>query len=274
MKSYLSLANIGSWLLIGTACLFFLSSIGKGPAYERYRDPDTLSNNCFTCHGAFSGSTSPQGTVFPSDSKHEMHRDNASMGTDCSLCHTNRDDRNPFIGGSDGTANNPKLGCTGCHLAAGLRAHHARNGVDCYECHDPAEKPALENVKPPYYGTIDTKANRPENLARVADTNENWSVGDFLGLDNDGNNLYDAADFACAPYRVLSAIREGSNVRVTWSTAGGRRDAVQASGNVVTNYSNLGTPITIPSTGIITTNYLHVGGATNGTIFYRISYQP
>ena len=108
----------------------------------------------------------------------------------------------------------------------------------------------------------------------MANTNENWSIGDFLGLDNDGNNLYDAADFACGPYRILSANREGNNIRVTWLTAGGRRDAVQASATAQGPYTNLGTPLTLNGVGIVTTNYLELFGATNRTRFYRIKYQP
>ena len=68
----------------------------------------------------------------------------------------------------------------------------------------PTRPQLAENVPPPYYGTVDTKVKNPGNTVLVANTNENWSIGDFLGLDNDGNNLYDAADFAITPYQVLS----------------------------------------------------------------------
>lgn len=131
-----------------------------------------------------------------------------------------------------------------------------------------------ENVKPPYYGTVDTKANHPENLVPVANTNENWSVGDYIGLDNDGNNLYDAADFACAPYKILSVAPEGANIRITWQTAGGRRDAVQASAMPGGPYTNVSPALGIAGIGIVTTNYLDSGGDLNKTRFYRISYQP
>lgn len=236
-------------------------------AYERYNDPQ---GGCVSCHGAFTGSTSPQGTVFPSNDKHRMHRNSTNMGTDCNLCHRSDDNDNPFIGSSDGTANNPGLGCGGCHEPVGLRKHHVVTGtIECYDCHTAATPPA-ETVKPPYYGTVDTKAKNPGNTVLVANTNENWSVGDFLGLDNDGNNLYDLADYAVGPYRLLSLNKEGNNMRVVWLTAGGRINTVQAAKTVSGSYSNVSSAITIPGVGLVTNNYVEIGGATNTARFYRM----
>ncbi len=261
-----------------SACLItagaFLCSLHPSAGYPRYRDPMTNTGNCSACHGAFTDSTSPKGTTFPSGNKHEMHRAATSMDTDCNLCHSNGDNRNPYTYTSNGTASNQGLGCSGCHVGAGLRAHHVANGIDiCNDCHLP-ELSVPENVKPPYYGTIDTKADHPENLIPTANTNENWSVGDYLGLDNDGNNLYDAADFACGPYQVLSVTPVGNDIQITWKTAGGRRDAVQSAATLGGAYTNVSSPMTIMGIGVVTTNYLDVGAATKGSRFYRISYQP
>lgn len=233
-------------------------------AYERYSD-------CSSCHGSFTGSTSPQGTVFPSGDKHRMHRNSANMGTACNLCHRSDDNDNPFIGSSEGTANNSGLGCGGCHEPAGLRKHHVLTGTtECYDCHDPATPPA-ESVKPPYYGTVDTKANNPGNTTQVANTNENWSVGDFLGLDNDGNTLYDLADYAVGPFKVLSLTPAGNNVSIQWLTAGGRTNRLQAAGTVTGTYADVGPAIGIPGVGLVTNTYVEVNGATNQTRFYRLN---
>lgn len=246
-----------SLLLIVGMCQF-------SQGYERYSD-------CSSCHGNFTGGTSPQGTIFPSNDKHRMHRDSANMYTECNLCHRSDDDDNPFIGSSDGTVNNPGIGCNGCHEAAGLRKHHTINGVGCYVigCHNP-ETPPAENVKPQYYGTVDTKARNPGNEVQAANTNENWSVGDFLGLDNDGNNHYDLADYAVGPYRLLSVSPEGNNLRVTWLTARGRTNTVQAAGSASGTFSNVSAALRIPGVGLVTTNYLEAGGATNLARFYRL----
>lgn len=240
-----------------------VASQNSSYAYEDY-------GGCKSCHGDFRGPTSTKGTVFPNNNNHDMHRNSANMGTACNLCHTGSSRVPTFIGTSNGTANNPGLGCTGCHVASGLRAHHINNGVtECLDCHDAEPAPA-ENVKPPYYGTVDTKANNPGNTVQVANTNENWSVGDFLGLDNDGNNLYDLADYAIGPYRLVGVSREGDNLRITWQTAGGRTNTVQAAGEVSGAYANVSPALAIPGVGLVTTNYLDVGGATNLARFYRM----
>ena len=169
-------------------------------AYERYND------GCHTCHGAFYDATSPRGTIFPGNSKHAMHAN--VMATNCFLCHRDGDNWNPYIGWSNGTAHNPPVGCTGCHgrdygsntgnSGAGLRAHHAFEGVtECATCHGQDPTPLPENVAPIYYGTPDTSVDDPCN--RALSYLENWSVGDTLGLDNDGDGLFDGSDDDCCP---------------------------------------------------------------------------
>jgi hypothetical protein len=231
---------------------------------------DTYSEGCVTCHGDFRGATSTKGTVFPGGKNHDMHRNSANMGTACDLCHIGSSRLPVYTWKSTGTANNQGVGCVGCHMAAGLRNHHLKNGVsDCLDCHD-AETAPPETVKPPYYGTPDTKANNPGNTVLVANTNENWSVGDFLGLDNDGNGLYDLADYAIGPLELVNVTREGNDMRVTWQTAGGRTNVVQAASGVTGPYADLGGTIKISGVGLVTTNFLDVNGATNSTRFYRL----
>lgn len=270
--------SFSTGLATAVACLALVLSCTSASAYSSYKN-SSGTGNCSTCHGAFTDDTSPKGTKFPSNDKHEMHRASTSMGTACNLCHTSGDGRNPYMSTSTGTTANPGLGCTGCHEAAGLRLHHAANGVDiCWNCHDSAETAPPEGTKPPYYGTVDTKANNPCNLVRAANTNENWSVGDFLGLDNDGNNLYDAADSACGSIpatvaKVMSAMREGNNVRVTWQTAGGQTDLLQAAGSVTGTYTNVSPGLVINGAGTVTTNYVDPGAATNTMRYYRVTSQ-
>jgi hypothetical protein len=266
MKRYLFRSgHLGSSaFLLGLLLGFGFALPARG--FERY-------SNCAGCHGSFTSSTSPKDTVFPSGNKHTMHRSSSYMDADCDLCHQDGDDNNPFIGLSNGTANNPGIGCIGCHLAEGLRAKHAAGGVSCSGCHEDGP-PSPENEKPPYYGTADTKVANPCNDVLAANTNENWSVGDFLGLDNDGNGLYDVADFACGPYRLLSVIPEGDGLRVTWQTAGGRKDALQAAALVTGAYADIGTPISIPGVGLVITNRLEAGAASNSTRFYQLRFVP
>jgi len=192
-------AKAGSVLVTAVLAIAAVMRVGAD-TYPRYND------GCQNCHGAFTDGTSPGGTVFPEGDKHEMHRGAAYMNADCNLCHTTGDNRNPFLGSSNGTANNPGIGCTGCHgadyggvignSAVGLRAHHAASGVTiCSSCHsDPAPLP--EDVRPTYYGTVDTAVDDPCNSPPAF--LENWTIGDTLGLDNDGDELYDGNDADCA----------------------------------------------------------------------------
>jgi hypothetical protein len=180
--------------LLTTTIVLTLSIVFAPSAmsYERYND------GCQNCHGAFDGGTSPQGTQFPSNDKHEMHRGSQYMNTDCDLCHMSGDNGNPWIGESNGTANNPGIGCVGCHSEYGLRAHHTVSSVGiCAGCHTNDDPPLPENTLPTYYGTSDTNANTPCNPDEMSNINENWSVGDFFGLDNDGDDLYDGDDPDC-----------------------------------------------------------------------------
>jgi len=246
-------------------------------AYQAYSDGCNASG----CHGDFRSSTSPKGTVFPLGKNHEMHRDGAAMATDCELCHSSPDRTPVYTGSSDGVGTVTGLGCSGCHVGPGLRKHHTTKGVTaCYSggagCHGDGttETSPPENViSPPYYGNGYTLANNPRNTAQVANTNENWSVGDFVGLDNDGNGLPDLADYTIGPFRLLSVVPEGSNLRVTWLTAGGRTNTVQAAGNVSGTYTNLSSGTKILGVGLVTTNYLEAGGATKGSHFFRLKSQ-
>ena len=245
--------NVAGWTLV-----FAMSLCPASFGYELYTD------GCKTCHGDFDGPTTFIGTVFPTDSKHEMPRDKDYMNTDCSLCHNTPGD-DPFLSN-----------CAGCHVGAGLRAHHGANSVTCYTagCHDP-ETPPAENVKPPYYGTSGTLVDNPCNDVLTANMNENWSIGDFVGLDNDGDNLYDLADFDCGPPYLISTLAlEGGDVRIIWDTVGGRRDMLQSTPSLSDPFSDVGSAIDIAGVGLFSTNAVEVGGVTASNRFYRIRYAP
>ncbi len=267
--------------VLGLAASLVLALFGTSTvqAYSTYSGGS--DGGCIDCHGDFRSATSTKGTVFPSNQNHEMHRAAGSMGTKCDLCHTGSS-RTPVYtwksNGTTGTAGDG-LGCSGCHVGPGLRKHHQANGETvCYTCHDPNEVSDPENVPPPYYTgvwTSYTKVRNPGNTVMAANTNENWSVGDFLGLDNDGNNLYDLADYAIGPRdRIVSTTREGSNVRITWQTFGGRTNRVQAASGLSGTYADVSPTITTTNVGLVTTNYLDVGGAAASKgRYYRLRAQ-
>jgi hypothetical protein len=181
--------------LVIAGSFVLLASTGT-QAYRRYQD----GCNIAACHGSFTDDTSTKGSVFPGGDKHSMHRASQNMNIECNLCHRTGDGNNPYIGLSDGTDNNPGIGCNGCHDGNGLRAHHMGAGVTfCNQCHTDSA-PLPEDTVPTYYGTADVAATMvdPCNLSASTETDENWTVGDLVGLDNDGDGLYDGDDPDCA----------------------------------------------------------------------------
>jgi len=170
-------------------------------AYRRFTD------GCNDCHRFRTNPyPSPKGETWPT-SLHEVHRNNAYMATDCDACHNAADFANPRLAYSDlttaGTA--PGLGCLGCHGTPdgtgtprgwGLRRHHENHGVDCWSCHDTDGTPPPENVFPVGYAQPLTNADNP-CLDPALPGTEDWS-GNGIGLDNDGDDLYDLNDPDCA----------------------------------------------------------------------------
>jgi hypothetical protein len=156
---------------------------------------------------------SPKGSIFAFDSKHIMHRGSSEMNTDCSLCHYEGDDRNPDINrsDSDGFGGDVGFGCLGCHgrdygdgfgvMGVGLRDHHREVGVSscgATSCHPNDPKALPENVPPPYYGSLQTRAWDACNVSPFFGENFTLELDNELGLDNDGDGLYDEDDPDCA----------------------------------------------------------------------------
>ncbi len=75
--------------------------------------------------------------------------------------------------------------------------------------------------------------------------------------------------------KITSIVVTGSDVSLTWSTAGGHTNVVQAAPDLSSGYSNISLNIIIPGSGDASTNYLDPGAATNGpTRFYRVKLVP
>jgi PKD repeat protein len=83
-------------------------------------------------------------------------------------------------------------------------------------------------------------------------------------------------------FRILSVVPQGTNMVITWASAGVRTNAVQATagdgngGYVTTNFADISVPpITIAVTGDATNSYTDVGGAANSPArYYRIRLVP
>jgi hypothetical protein len=83
----------------------------------------------------------------------------------------------------------------------GLRLHHAmagapadNNGQVCADCHNDVVAPSPENYVPVYYARSDVNVKDPCDATTSA--GEDYD-SDGLGLDNDGDLLYDGSDPDC-----------------------------------------------------------------------------
>ena len=193
--------------------VFFIVLLWLGSA-QHVRAYNKWGDGCTDCHSNFLNPTSIKpGDTWPG-SQHNIHR--SSMMTDaidwCGTCHVDDGD-DPVLDFSRGESGLSGVGCMGCHgvdpdpgmannkwWGAGLRRHHANSNVGlddgdlaCVDCHTDDPAPLGENAIPVYYGGNNINVLDPCN----ADGSENWT-SDGLGLDNDGDLDYDAADSDCS----------------------------------------------------------------------------
>jgi hypothetical protein len=116
--------------------------------------------------------------------------------------------------------------------------------------------------------------------------NKNSAADAALDSDGDGAsnlNEYLAGTRPNDPnsvFRITAVQREAGDVRVSWSTVGGKNYWVQtnviaAGRSITTNFADFGTLITAPGTNESTTNILLYGTVTNAPAgYYRIRLGP
>jgi pectate lyase len=106
--------------------------------------------------------------------------------------------------------------------------------------------------------------------------------------DPDGDGMSNGDEFSAgtnptnsaSALQIISTMQQGNDITVTWTTAGGKTNAVQAAagdanGSYTTNYTDISGPIIISGSGDMMTNYADVGGATNNPArYYRVRLVP
>jgi hypothetical protein len=89
-------------------------------------------------------------------------------------------------------------------------------------------------------------------------------------------------DSALSVFRIVSFQRETNNVRITWTTVGGKSYRVQtnspsAGGGLSPIFADVSTLISVTNIGESATNFVHTGGFTTnvpGVHYYRIRIGP
>jgi hypothetical protein len=220
---------------LALATAYFSTLASAVLAFDRY-SLDRDSTNCRACHrdfwadGYVSLHDGQAWSVGGYTSLHDVHRQ-VMLSGDCDTCHSAGPRFPVLTRQSNGGAGLPPIACAGCHgrtgdedlpasgYGAGLRQHHFRNGVGfCANCHADADPlvyaPVAEDSAPPYYFTPDlAHPGKPTDPCNPGGVGENVAGGSS-GLDNDGDDLYDA------PY-CATLFRDGFETGDTlrWSSA-------------------------------------------------------
>ena len=221
-----------TWSTLRSACLAMSAILLLGSpaanAYELWSQDQNEVGNCAACHGAFrSGEyTSDAEGISWGDTLHNVHLNNTDVesspnGT-CDSCHggVNTSNRQVNLRSSavakDGTN---AISCMGCHgrledantvtffgpgWGAGLRQHHFTSSdagaqSACGGCHADANPAnfttASEDTLPAWYASV-TRAGSGATMDPCNASGEEDFSGDGTGLDNDGDQDYDAANDA------------------------------------------------------------------------------
>ena len=196
-------------LLVTTAVL--MTGVSDAWAYNTY-STDGETGNCANCHGDFR--TSPYISLVDGvdweNSLHNVHR-NGMLGGDCATCHAASGFSPVSLESSEGGNGLEAISCVGCHgrqadedspsagWGAGLRQHHVGE-ANCSGCHDDQTgyTPVGENVLPNYYANPGSgHPDIPMDSCNPDGTESLDFSGTALGLDNDGDSLYDGNDPDC-----------------------------------------------------------------------------
>jgi cytochrome c553 len=211
--------------------------IPAAEGYEKYSKNDDATN-CRQCHGDFRDDS----YVSPVDGQtwgnlHNIHR-SSMLSSDCDVCHIGEDKFPVFLNSSTGGDGFDPVGCVGCHgvdpapavpnngwWGAGLRLHHKNanvapdsDGFTCMTCHgnDPAPQP--EDSMPSYYFTPDIYHDKkPDNPCNPGPGFPENFAGAVIGMDNDGDLLYDDNDPDCVEATPTPTRTATSTRTPTWT---------------------------------------------------------
>ena len=135
-------------------------------------------SNCMNCHSGFRDG---------SPSLHSLHTDYVNSCQDCHQSSLST----PLS--TNSSANYAEYSCNGCHYVEGLAIKH---GFDNCGCHSGVTAPAAGERFLPYFYQEGRSGVVNPCRTNAANGGEDWD-GDGFGLDNDGDDVYDASDSDC-----------------------------------------------------------------------------
>jgi len=146
-------------------------------------------------------------------------------------------------------------------------------------------------------GPAGTSTNVEANFITVLTPFQNWQMQYFhctncpqaaAGADPDGDGFTNQEEFQAgsdpttpnsSPLRITAIARQGNDILLTWTTAGGKTNVVQVAagppGMCSSNFTDLSSIIVPSGYGLTSTNYLDAGAATNTPPrYYRVRLVP
>ncbi len=216
--------RLGRYLMWGL--LLFAGSLlcSSALAYEFYSDAIDDQGQCAQCHTGFRQDSNyvsqAEGGEAWGTSLHNAHLNNTNIESSCDNCHggAGTSGRMVNLHSSAATPDGTNaVGCMGCHgrledantvtengtgWGAGLRQKHNGAGVTlCLPCHAdsvPANfTPVGEDTPPPWYASVtNTSTGTTMEPCNMIDTE--FLEGLTIGLDNDGDGVYDMNDTDCS----------------------------------------------------------------------------
>jgi len=208
---------IGASSILALIIMMLAGGAGAYTQYSQNKD----STNCRLCHGDFraDGYVSLVDGSSWGDSLHNVHQ--FMVAGDCNTCHSSGSHFPVVLDSSVGGVGLDPIACAGCHgrmedgtgqgtqgYSAGLRQHHDNSLVTtCAGCHTDANPanytPVDENVMPLYFalwlGHDPAHPDIPTNPCNWNSALYEDYAGSTIGLDNDGDLLYDQADTIPCP---------------------------------------------------------------------------
>ncbi len=123
-----------------------------------------------------------------------------------------------------------------------------------------------------YFGSTGATTNSQSCATCDPDGDGQNNLAEFLAGTNPTNSA--------SVFHITSVTPQGTNMVVTWQTAGGHTNVVQAAtglgaGSYATNFTDISPYIIIAGSGDTATNYVDWSGATNSpSRYYRVRLQP